>query len=211
MAFHDVQLPEDVEKGALGGPGFNTTVLELSSGFEKRNINWERVRGSWDVSYGLDKKSNQEAVLAFFYARQGRAHSWRFKDWTDYQIGDFANDLPQTIATADGVQTQFQIVRAYVSGSYTFNRAITRPTSPTTRVFLDGVEQFVDFTVDYDTGVITFTSAPADTVLVGVISEFDVPCRFNNDKLDMRAERDELYALPAIEVVEVREALQTLS
>lgn len=211
MAFHDVQLPDDVEKGALGGPGFNTTIIELSSGFEKRNINWERVRGGWDISYGLDKKSSQEAVLAFFYARQGRANSFRFKDWTDYQIGDASTDTPQDIATADGVQTQFQIVRAYISGSYTFDREVTRPVSGTVRVFLDGVEQFAGFAVDNDTGVITFSVAPADTVVVGVICEFDVPVRFDIDKLDLRAVRDELYSMPAVTVVEVREILQTLS
>ena len=209
MTFHNVRLPVDVEKGAIGGPGFKTTVTELSSGFEKRNIDWERTRGKWDVSYGLDQKSNQEATLAFFYARQGRAHSFRFKDWTDYQIGDSVSVTPQAVDVADGVATQFQLVRAYVSGAYTFNRTITRPVSGTETIYVDGI---LDATavLDADTGVITFLSAPIDTAIIGVICEFDNPARFDTDQLDLRAERDELYSIPAIMVFEVREEVTVI-
>ena len=80
MAFHDVRLDEDIERAAVGGPSFKTSVLQLSSGFEKRNIDWQRARGIWDISYGVDTKTNLEAVVAAFYARQGRAHTFRFKD-----------------------------------------------------------------------------------------------------------------------------------
>ncbi len=211
MAFHDVQLNEDIERGAQGGPRFKTTVLVLSSGFEKRNIDWERSRGAWDISYGLDKKSNLEIVIAFFYTRNGRAHSFRFKDWTDFQIGIEATDTPQAIFVADGVLKNFQIVRRYASGAFTFDRAITRPVAGTVRVFLDAAEQFSGFTVDDTTGVVTFTVAPTVSVVVGVICEFDVPARFDTDELDLRAFRDDAFSFPALEIVEVRETLVVLT
>lgn len=206
MTFHNVRLPEDVEKGAIGGPGFKTTITELSSGFEKRNIDWERSRGKWDISYGLDQKSNQEATLAFFYARQGRANSFRFKDWTDYQIGDASNTIPQTVDIADGVATQFQLVRAYVSGAFTFNRIITRPVSGTETIYVDGILE-PTATLDADTGVITFLSPPANSAVIGAICEFDNPARFDTDQLDLRAERDELYSIPSVMIFEVREVI----
>ena len=210
MAFHNVRLNEDIEKGAQGGPGFKTTVLELSSGFEKRNIDWERARGTWDLSYGLDKKTNLEVVLAFFYARQGRAHSFRFKDWTDFQIGTTTPEVPQAIGIGDAVEDRFQIVRRYVSGATTFSREVTRLVAGTTRVFLDGVEQFTGFTVDDDTGVLDFTAAPGGGVVVGIVCEFDVPVRFDADQLDLRAVREEIFSVPVVLVVEVREALAVL-
>lgn len=209
MAFHDVRLPTDIERGAQGGPGFKTTVLSLSSGYEKRNIDWERTRGKWDISYGLDSKANQEAVLAFFYARQGRAHSFRFKDWTDFEIGESGS--PQEIATADGMQTQFQIVRRYTSGAYTFSRAITRPVSGTVQIYVNGMLQGGGVSVDVDTGVITFVSAPSMGDTIEVICEFDVPVRFDTDQLDMRAFWAGNFSLPALNLIEVRETLQTLS
>jgi uncharacterized protein (TIGR02217 family) len=211
MAFHDVRLPEEIERGAQGGPEFKTTVFTLSSGYEKRNIDWERTRGSWDISYGLDRKANMEAVLAFFYARQGKAHSFRFKDWTDFEIGNASTGVPQSIGTGDGTKKKFQIVRKYASGGYTFSRYVTRPVAGTIRVFLDAVEQSSGYSVDTETGVVTFISAPAEDVVVGVICEFDVPVRFDIDKLDMQAFWAGDYTLPNITIIEVRETLEDLS
>lgn len=212
MSFHDVQLDEDVERGAQGGPGFKTTITQLSSGFEFRNIDWEKARGRWDISYGLDDKVTHEAVLAFFYARFGRAHTFRFKDWTDFVIGVDATDTPQAIGTGDGAQTQFQASRLYTSGAFSYTRPITKLVSGTVRVFLDGVEQFADFTLDLITGVVTFTAgAPGGGVVVGLINEFHAHVRFDIDQLDLRAFFDGNYSLPEIPLLEVRETLVVLS
>ena len=211
MAFHDVQLPVNIEKGVKGGPGFNTTILELSSGFEKRNINWQRTRGRWDISYGIDSKDDHEAVLAFFYARQGRAHSFRFKDWTDFEIGVDSTDTPQDIATANGVLVDFQVKRRYVSGAFTFAREVTRLVAGTVRVFVDAVEQMSGITVDVDTGVITFDVAPLDLEVIGVICEFDIPVRFDSDQLDLTGIRDSVYDIPGLDIIEMREILAVLS
>lgn len=211
MTFHDVRLPVNIEKGVKGGPGFNTTILELSSGFEKRNINWQRTRGRWDISYGIDSKDDHEAVLAFFYARQGRAHSFRFKDWTDFEIGVDSTDTAQDIATADGVQVDFQVTRRYVSGAFTFARETTRLVTGTVRVFIDDVEQMSGWTVDVDTGVITFSVAPLNLEVVGVICEFDVPVRFDSDQLDLTGIRDTVYDIPGLDILEMRETLAELS
>ena len=207
VVFHDVRLSVDVERGAKGGPRFSTTIAELSSGREKRNINWSRPRLEWDIGYGIDDKSTHEQVLAFFYARNGRAYGFRFKDWTDYQIGTSSTDTPQEIATADGSTTSFQIVRRYTDSSYQYDRKITRPVSGTVRVFLDSVEQGSGWTVDNDTGIITFSVAPTASPdqSIGVICEFDVPVRFDTDGLDLTAFRDDAFSFEQIMIKEIRE------
>lgn len=97
MTFHDTRLPVDLERGALGGPGFKTTVTPLGSGKEQRNIDWARTRAEFDIGYGLMDQNSVlleatiDNLLAFFYTREGRAHTFRFKDWSDYKIGDFDN------------------------------------------------------------------------------------------------------------------------
>jgi uncharacterized protein (TIGR02217 family) len=209
MAFHNVRLPEDIERGALGGPQFDTTVLTLSSGYEKRNINWERTRGRWNIGYGVDSKTNLESVLAFFYARQGKAHTFRFKDWTDYKVGDDATDTPQEISLGNGTDVDFQIVRRYTSGSTNFDRDLTRIVDGTVRVFVSGVEQTetTDYTVDVDNGIISFLSPPTLGFSIGVICEFDVPVRFDQDTLDLRAFRDDIYSVPEINIIEIKEVL----
>jgi uncharacterized protein (TIGR02217 family) len=202
MAFHDTKLSDAVERGAQGGPHFKTNILMLSSGFEKRNIEWERTKGEWDVGYGIDTKEAYSEVLTFFYARQGRAHSFRFKDWSDFEIGD--DPTPQEIGVGDTVALTFQIEKRYSNGGYTFHRPIYKPVSGTLRVFFDGVEQFGNWSANYLTGVITFTSPPAGSVSVGVICEFDVPVRFDTDVLNINVEIFSAGAVPQISLVEVR-------
>ena len=200
-------MSEDVEKGAKGGPQWNTTILALSSGKEKRNQNWSRQRGKWSISYGMDTKANQEEILSFFYLRAGREYGFRFKDWTDFEIGTDSTDTPQEIATSDGTTQAFQIVRRYTDGSYTFDRKITRPVSGTVRVFFGSTEQLSGWTVDTETGIITFTSAPAasPTISIGVICEFDVPVRFDVDYLPVTASRDDVFGFESIDLIELKE------
>ncbi len=52
-SFVEVQFPPKISAGAKGGPGFSTTVTALSSGAEKRNVNWSRERPQYDISTGL--------------------------------------------------------------------------------------------------------------------------------------------------------------
>lgn len=203
-SFVEERLPEQVEKGATGGPSFNTTVFELSSGYEKRNENWSVSRGSWDIGYGIQTKEDFTEVLAFFYARHGRSIGFRYKDWTDYEIGDDANDEDQSIGTGDNAKQQFQVIRTYPSTAGNYDRIIKKLVNGTVRVFLDNVEQFSGFTIDNDTGIITFAIAPGVSVDVGVICEFDVPVRFDTDKINISAETFDAGAIPNLPIVELR-------
>lgn len=203
MAFHDVRLPEDIERGSQGGPRFNTTVMILGGGHEKRNIEWEQVKGSWDIGYGIEDKETFSVVLAFFYTRQGRAHSFRFKDWTDFEIGTPGN--PVTFATGDSVTTVFQLEKRYSSGGINYDREIRKPVAGTVEIYVNGVLQSspANYSIDLLTGLITFVSAPG-AVPIGAVCEFDVPVRFDTDAINMTVETFEAAAIPQIPVVEVR-------
>lgn len=205
MAFHDVRLPEDVERGAQGGPRFKTTIMTLSSGHEKRNIDWQRTKGQWDIGYGIQERADLQAVIDFFYARQGRAHSFRFKDWSDYHVGDPYTDTPQIFAEGNGLQTQFQIEKHYTSGGFTFVRPITRVVPGTARVFVNSIELLSGWTINNATGIITFSPAPASLAQIAVSCEFDVPARFDTDALEINMETFEAGAFPQIPVVEVKD------
>lgn len=210
MSFLNVRLPEEVEKGANGGPSFLTTISTLASGFEKRNINWSAARQQFDVGYGIQSKEHFSEVLSFFYVCNGRAHSFRFKDWGDYQIGDDLEDIPQEIGEGDGLETAFQILKRYevaTSPAPTIHeRDITKPVDGTVRVFVNFVEQTVtvDYTVNYSTGIITFVVAPTLGESVGVICEFDVAVRFDVDQCEVTLETFQAGAVPNLPVVEVR-------
>ena len=203
MAHHNVRIPDSIERGAKGGPRFKTTILTLSSGHEKRNIDWQRVKCAWDIGYGMQYKEDYDDIIAFFYARQGKAHSFNFKDWTDFQIGTVGvASSRQSIGTGTGSNSLFQIFKRYSSGGIDFDRRITRITPGSLTVYVNGVVTTA-FTINL--GLINFTTPPPLTHPVEVICEFEVPVRFDQDELDIEAETFQAGSIPSINVVEVRE------
>ena len=69
-AFDEEQFPPSISFGARFGPGFNTKVVTLSSGSEKRNQNWSMARYQGDVSTGIKQPAQMDAFLAFFVNRK---------------------------------------------------------------------------------------------------------------------------------------------
>jgi uncharacterized protein (TIGR02217 family) len=197
-AFHDVQFPPDISYGAVGGPGWSTTVVTTVSGHERRNANWSQARGRWNVAHGLKKREQVALLIAFFRARRGRAFGFRFKDWTDYQA------LAQTLGVGDGTTTSFQLVKHYASGSEVVTRTITKPVAGTVKLYRDGVLAASGWSVDVTTGVVTFTTAPASGVVVTADFDFDVPARFDTDQMEITIETYQLGTWGQIPVVEIR-------
>ena len=221
MAFHNDRLPVDIETGASGGPRFKTTILSLRSGHEKRNEDWSRSRGLWDVGYGIMSLEPEAAersisgLLDFFFARRGRAHSFPFRDWPDYLIGDPADPAAgsQLIGLGDDTTTVFQIFKRYSSGGFAFDRPIALPVVDTVSVLIDGVVQVAGFSVNHLGGTVTFSVAPAATggtgpggeVVVSVACEFNVPVRFDIDHLAISMRDLENGTIPQIPLVQVRD------
>ena len=85
MAFHEVRFPDNISRGARGGPERRTQIVELASGAEERNASWADSRRRYDVAYGIRRADDLAAVVAFFEARNGRLHGFRFKDWGDHK------------------------------------------------------------------------------------------------------------------------------
>ena len=85
MAFHEVRFPDNISRGARGGPERRTQVVELASGDEERNARWANSRRRYDIAYGIRRVDGLAAVVAFFEARNGRLHGFRYKDWADYK------------------------------------------------------------------------------------------------------------------------------
>src|SRR5512134_2209803 len=120
MAFHEVRFPDDISRGARGGPERRTQVVELASGDEERNSPWANSRRRYDAAYGIRRADDLAAVIAFFEARRGRLHGFRWKDWADYK-SCLPSGQPgaedQSLGQGDGEKTAFQLVKLYASGA----------------------------------------------------------------------------------------------
>ena len=196
--FHEVQFPPEIAYGASGGPGYSTSVVTTVSGHERRNANWAMARGRWNVAHGLKKGEQVAELIAFFRARRGRAHGFRFKDWTDHQA------LAQSLGVGDGTTKTFQLVKRYPSGGVVESREITKPVAGTVKIYRDGVEATSGWTVDTATGLVSFSIAPAVGVQVTADFDFDVPVRFDSDQMDVTIETYQLGTWGQIPVVEIR-------
>jgi len=141
-----------------------------------------------------------DEVIALFRDRRGPAYPFRFKDWEDYQATNVS------IGTGDGSLASFQLVKVY-SKIFETIRAIQLPVEDTVQIKVAGVlkTETTHYTVNYSTGLVTFTSGniPAAAQAITATFEFDVPVRFAEDTLKVSMTMDDLGDIPSIPLVEV--------
>ena len=209
MAFHDIRFPANLSFGALGGPERRTEIVTLASGFEERNTPWEHSRRRYDAGMGLRSLDDLEALIAFFEARRGPLHAFRWKDWADWKSSipsQPTTPVDQRLGFGDGVTLTFQLRKRYWSGDEDYHRPIRKPVFGTVTVAIadDQKVEGVEFTVDHDTGIITFVTAPDIGALVTAGFEFDVPVRFDTDRIAVSLASFNAGEVPDVPVVEVR-------
>ena len=159
------------------------------------------------MPYGIRRADDLAAVVAFFEARNGRLHGFRFKDWADFKSclpSQSPGPTNQSIGTGNGAVTLFQLTKRYTSGAQSWTRAITKPVAGTVTIALNGTPQASGWSVSTATGLLTFTSAPAAGVAITAGFEFDVSVRFDTDTLDVTLDLERLGSITSIPLVEIR-------
>lgn len=209
MNFHEVRFPASLSFGSVGGPERRTDIVTLANGFEERNTPWAHSRRRYDAGLGMRSLDDIEMLISFFEARQGQMFGFRWKDWSDFKSGAATADVgkgDQVIARGDGETTAFQLIKTYSSGGVSYVRPITKPVLGTVRLGLDQDEmrEGVDFEVDLPRGVVTFASPPPKQVEITAGFEFDVPVRFDTDKIQTSVASFQAGDVPNVPVVEVR-------
>lgn len=206
MVFHEVLFPSDISYDGLGGPGFKTTVGELDSGHEQRNIEWDDLRFKYEVAHRVKLQSEYDLIKAFFIARKGRGFPFRYWDPVDHDV------TQGLIADSDGVSTTYQIVKRYADPVAPYDRLISKidvgqhgglKPGTAVRVFLDGIELLSGFTVDVNTGVITFDAAPYYGESIEATYSFHVASRFNMDLLQASLDHFGVISVSSIPIWEV--------
>jgi uncharacterized protein (TIGR02217 family) len=209
--FHEVRFPTSISHGAQGGPERRTDIVVLGSGHEQRNARWADARRSWNAGYGVRSLDDLHAVIAFFEERRGRLHGFRWKDHTDWKSCAPSSSpaaLDQTLGTGTGARTAFQLSKRYGGAYAPYDRVITKPVAGTVLVAVAAVPRIagVHYTLDATTGGITFLAGhiPASGTAVTAGFQFDVPARFESDKLEINLHGFGHGAIPTIPVVEIR-------
>ncbi|HEX4301550.1 MAG TPA: DUF2460 domain-containing protein [Rhizomicrobium sp.] len=207
MTFHEIRFPTAIAFHATGGPERKTEIVTLGSGFEERNAVWANSRRRFDAGYGVKSLGDLHAVIAFYEARQGRLHGFRYKDWSDFKsCAPDATPAPtdQPLGTGDGHTLSFQLTKTYTSGPASWTRSIAKPVAGTVRIAVAGAERTTGFSVDTTTGLVTFTTAPASGAVLTAGFEFDTPVRFDSDSLVINLASFTAGEIPNIPLVEIR-------
>ncbi|MBI1685829.1 phage distal tail protein, Rcc01695 family [Caulobacter hibisci] len=207
-AFHETRLPTRLAFGGTSGVERRTEVVGLASGFERRSSPWAQGRRRYLIGTATRSLDEAARLVAFFEARGGRLHGFRFRDPTDYKSClPSATPAPadQALGTGDGTRTVFALVKAYASGAETVLRPIAKPQAGSVRVAVAGVElTAAAFAVDVNTGLVTLASAPAAGAAVTAGFLFDTPVRFDLDRIDVTLEGFGAARVGAVSLVEVR-------
>ena len=114
----------------------------------------------------------------------------------------------QRIGIGDGVTATYQLTKKYGAAFAPWWRDIKKPIAGTVRIAVDDIEQTegVDFALDTAAGVVTFSSLAIPPIGQPVTAgfEFDVPVRFDSDRLEVNVLGFKHGAIPSIPIIEVR-------
>jgi uncharacterized protein (TIGR02217 family) len=209
MAFHEVRFPANLSFGSVGGPERRTEIVTLQNGHEERNTPWAHSRRRYDAGVGLRSLDDVEMLIAFFEARRGQLHGFRWKDWSDFRSCPASRSpgpLDQVIAVGDGITAVFPLLKTYRSGEESYVRPIAKPVLGTVSVAVaeDPKVEGLEFTVNPATGEITFEVPPPLGTQVTAGFEFDVPVRFDTEAIHVSVASFQAGDAPAVPVVEIR-------
>ncbi len=209
MAFHEVRFPANLSFGSVGGPERRTEIVTLANGHEERNSPWAHARRRYDAGVGLRSLDDVAHLIAFFEARAGQVHAFRWKDWADHKSclpSQQVGALDQNLGRGDGVKRVWQLQKIYRSGDNFYTRVIRKPVAGTVQVAVDGVAlaEGLHWNVNTATGEISFVDAPDQGVEVSAGFEFDVPVRFDTNLIQTSVASFQAGDLVSVPVVEVR-------
>lgn len=167
-------LDEAVDYGFEGGARYMTNVSDNPNRFEERDIGWKYPKHEYEASYGNIKDDSRDFLIAFFHMCRGKAHSFLFKDWNDFEI------LDQEITVLPGTTNPIQLYKTYSPFGPPW--VTVRPIQAFKSCdIIDDTDTIVPGTLNKETGLFTPDSAWGTGVYKIKQAEFYVWVRFDDD------------------------------
>lgn len=175
MTFIEKRLLDEVSYGSQFGREFRTRIVQLKSGRERRNAEWTAPLGRYSLLYNAIRPEHHQQIIGAHAACFGALFAFRFKDWSDYRVED------EPLTTGTGSAQEVQLVKRYSFGPIEYVREIKKPVEDSVFVTVGGAP--IPSSLDATTGLVTFTAPSGASVRWS--GEFDVPVRFEDDRLDV--------------------------
>lgn len=207
MAFIDIEFPKDIALQATVSLERATDVVTLASGREERNSRWANSRRRYNFSSGVKGRADIERITKMFETARGRFFCFRWHDGLDFQscvLGHEISAQDQYIGIGDGIKTQFQLRKAYGENQDIYYRKISKPKTQSVRVAVNATELATTaFHVDGNNGMVSFATPLAPNALITAGYLFDVPVRFETDRLDIELSQFNAAVVSQLAVIEV--------
>lgn len=184
------RFPDSISVGSKFGPGYSTSAVENTGGFEMVNRNWTFPKHQGDVSFGVVSPETLDQLLAFFHEVAGRFKPFRFKNFNDFS----ASGSEGVVVAIDA--SNWQMYKKYTFGSITPQRKISKPLASGITIAGGG-----SYSYDPTTGVINKTGGADPT---GWTGEFDFWVRFDDDVMMPQWISFELYDWSPVPIIEVK-------
>lgn len=201
-AFADVSFPIAIGREASVEATTSTAIAAGAGGREQRNAEWSEARLKFDAGPGVRSEADLGALISFFRARRGAAQAFRFRDPFDSSSNDMTGDpepIDQLLGIGDDVRTVFSLVKDYDGVA----RRVTRPIAGSVRVAVAGLETGA-FSM-LPGGEIELDEPPPSGATVTAGYRFDVPVRFEEDRLAVNRATFMAGEALSVPLIEVRE------
>jgi uncharacterized protein (TIGR02217 family) len=213
MDYVNIPFPDCIALGAQSAVRWSTTITQSFGGRVDANQNWQDPLHPFDISFAVRTVSEFALVKAHFMQVRGRANSFPFKDYTDFEVSASEGVILDAAGVAPAGNATFYLNKRYGSGLSAYDRPITRPDSPV-QVFRTRSAVTTDITgsgavVNYSSGAVAITGhMSGDTY--SWAGEFHVPCRYDTDNLpavivNRQPNGEHLVAVTGLQLIEVRE------
>ena len=180
-------------------PLFATLIQETVAGDPTRISLRPYPRWELEANFKFlrdDSYNELNPLLDFFLARRGAWDSFLLEDPKDNALDG------QVIGVGDADQTVWQLVRSFIPGGF-LEPVKNLKIPPTPKVYLNDVEQESGWSIDEDTGILTFVTPPGEGVEITMDCSFYWRVCFKEDLAEFEYFSFKLWHLNQITMVSV--------
>lgn len=192
--FYNMKLPCFIYPYIIGGPTFNTSIIQSISGRESRHPNFASAIWQYTIKNAKLSVDELEQFYQFFLNCKGAAFGFCLKDHADFRA------VNQKLEHQEQ-NSIYQLYKHYHYANYVYKRKIIKPVEGSVKVFINSIP--IKAEIDYDSACITINCILDKNQALTTNFEFDVPVRFCNDELKYSFNKDGSVLLEDIKIKEL--------
>lgn len=179
MSFLNSAIFPFEAKSLRSTPTWQTTVIRMAGGAEQRSSTFVNALRVYDAALGIKTLTDYQTLEKFFNAVRGQLHGFRYLDRANFSA------TVEAFGTGDASESNFQLTKDDGNAANAFNREIYKPITGTISIYKNAVLQTetTHYTIDYNTGIVTFVTPPPVGHVLTWSGQFHVPVRFTVDSL----------------------------